>query len=384
MTVPERPKVLIFCDYFIPGFKGGGPVTTLRNLLLRLGDRCDFYVITRNRDLGDDAAYPDLPTNAWIPVPGGQVLYLPENEATVARFGALIGELAPQTVYLNSILSCRFSLFPLLAARRAKPRPHIVLAPRGEFSAGALALKPLHKRFYLGALRFSGLWRDVQWQASSAFEAADIRGVAGPSARLAIAPDLPGALPAAVSRPAKQSGRATIVFLGRISPMKNLDGAITMLQGVTGQVDVRICGPIEDVAYWKRCLALANSLPDSVQLRYEGQVSPDAVPAVLGAADALLLPSLGENFGHVVAEALGAGCPVILSDRTPWRGLPALGVGWDLPLHDGAGFTTALQQIVDMGENEHAAYREAARTHAGGISDDLGLLDSNLALFQKR
>lgn len=384
MTEEERPKVLIFCDYFAPGFKGGGPVTTLRNLLLRLGDRCDFHVATRNRDLGDDAAYPDLPTDIWISVPGGQALYLGDRQATVARFSALIAELAPQTVYLNSALSLRFSLFPLLAARFAKRRPDILLAPRGEFSKGALALKPLQKRLYFGALRLLGLWRDVHWQASSAFEAADIRGMAGLSAKVTIAPDLPGALPALASRPAKQSGRATIVSLGRISPMKNIDGAIAMLQGLSGQIDVRVYGPIEDTDYWKRCLTLASNLPSSVQLQYEGQVSHDAVPALLSSADALLLPSHGENYGHVVAEALGAGCLVVLSDRTPWRGLQERGVGWDLPLDDSTAFTAALQQIVDMEDDEHAAYRKAARELASQLTDDSELLDSNLALFRKR
>ncbi|MET3900824.1 glycosyltransferase involved in cell wall biosynthesis [Devosia sp. UYZn731] len=382
--MPRHTKVLIFCDYFIPGFKGGGPVTTLRNLLVRLGDRIDFYVVTRDRDLGDERSYGDVKTGVWLPITGGQVLYLRESQASVARFRDLIAEIAPQTVYLNSTLSRRFSLFPLLAARFSSPRPHIILAPRGEFSDGALALKPLRKRLYLTALRAGGLWRGVEWQASSSFEAADIRAVAGRTEEVTIAQDLPGALPELAPRRPKRSGRAEIVFLGRISPMKNLDGAIGVLQGLIGEVDFRVYGPIEDGPYWERCLKLADLLPRSVRFRHMGQIAPDAVPAILGGADVLLLPSHGENFGHVVAEALGAGCPVILSDRTPWRDLQALGVGWDLPLDQPESFTAALQHIVDMGNNEHATYRDASRAHAGLITDDIALLESNLALFQRQ
>ncbi len=384
MSLPIRPRVLIFCDYFIPGFKGGGPVTTLRNMLTRLGDRIDFHVVTRDRDLGDGQPYADIKTNTWVPVSGGETLYLEESSATIGTFMGLITKIAPHTVYLNSTLSRRFSLFPLLAARAVRPRPHLLIAPRGEFSAGALALKPLQKKVYLTALRTVGLWNDVEWQASSVFEATDIRAVAGAGARVTIAPDLPGALPTLPLRSTKLRGRAEIVFLGRISPMKNLDGAIGMLQGVSGEIDFRIYGPIEDKTYWQRCLKLAEGLPPSVRFHYEGQVPPEAVHAVLAAADVLLMPSRGENFGHVVAEALGAGCPVILSDRTPWRTLQDLGVGWDLPLDQISGFTAAIQQIVDMGDNEHALYRHQARTHAQQLTDDVALLESNLSLFDRQ
>ena len=43
-------------------------------------------------------------------------------------------------------------------------------------------------------------------------------------------------------------------------------------------------------------------------------------------------PTLGENYGHVIYEALDSGCPVLISDQTPWRGLSEVGAGWDLPL----------------------------------------------------
>jgi glycosyltransferase involved in cell wall biosynthesis len=382
--MPGRPRVLVFCDYFLPGFKGGGPVTTLQNMLVRLGGQIEFHLVTSDRDLGDQRPYPGVQTGSWVPLLGGRVLYLGKGQATIARFTQLICDVAPQTVYLNSSLSRRFSLFPMLAARRAEPRPTVVLAPRGEFSTGALALKPLRKKLYLGGLRAVGLWRGMLWQASSQFEAADIRAIAGADARIAIAPDLPAALPPPALRPPKQVGRARIVFLGRVSPMKNIDGAIAMLAGVTGDVDFLVHGPIEDQPYWERCLRLADDLPASVRLRYEGAVMPDAVPALLGAADALLLPSHGENFGHVVAEALGAGCPVILSDRTPWRGLKGLGIGWDLPLDRPTDFISAIQQIVDMGESDHAVYRSLSRLHAAQVSDNVELVASNLALFRPR
>jgi hypothetical protein len=42
--------------------------------------------------------------------------------------------------------------------------------------------------------------------------------------------------------------------------------------------------------------------------------------------DLFLFPTLGENYGHVISEALASGCPVVISDQTPWRNLEAEGI----------------------------------------------------------
>jgi glycosyltransferase involved in cell wall biosynthesis len=83
-------------------------------------------------------------------------------------------------------------------------------------------------------------------------------------------------------------------------------------------------------------------------VRYAGEVPHASVAATLQNHHALLLPTVTENYGHVIAEALTAGCICVISDQTPWRDLQKLGVGWDIPLHDIQGFASALQKIVDM------------------------------------
>ena len=65
-----------------------------------------------------------------------------------------------------------------------------------------------------------------------------------------------------------------------------------------------------------------------------GEVKHEKLHALLHEYDVMLLPTLGENFGHAIIEALDAGLPVVISDRTPWRNLEQAGVGADLPLED--------------------------------------------------
>ena len=99
-----------------------------------------------------------------------------------------------------------------------------------------------------------------------------------------------------------------------------------------------VYGTLEDRTYWVLCDGIMKQLPVNIVVNYRGVVRPDDVISTLSQYDAFFLPTLGENFGHVVLEALLAGCPVLLSDRTPWRDMPVRRAGFDLPLDAPNGF----------------------------------------------
>ncbi len=375
------PRILIVMDHYLPGIKAGGPVTAIRSLVACLGREFRFHIVAADRDLGDTVPYAGVTPGAWTETPAGCVCYLPPDRAGVGRLTAMLRSTAFDALYLNSYWSRRATLFPLIARRRAAPSLPLILAPRGEFSAGALALKHGRKRLYRLVLTLGGLARDAVWQASSEHEAADIRRVIGPGAMVHVAPDLPLPLPELPRRAPKVPGRARFALVGRISPMKNVAGAIATLAGLRGDVGLTIYGPEEDAAYAGQCRRAVAALPDPRIVHWGGVLAPEAVPAVMSGADAFLLPSLGENFGHVILEALGAGCPVVISDRTPWRGLQARGVGWDLPLEAPHAFTAALQAIVDMDEPTHARMRRAARGHAETVQHEDWRVEANRRLL---
>jgi glycosyltransferase involved in cell wall biosynthesis len=69
------------------------------------------------------------------------------------------------------------------------------------------------------------------------------------------------------------------------------------------------------------------------------------LPAPYAAASLCLLPSHSENFGLVVAEALAAGIPALVTDSTPWKLLDAAQAGWCVPWVDfGAALGSALRE----------------------------------------
>lgn len=74
--------------------------------------------------------------------------------------------------------------------------------------------------------------------------------------------------------------------------------------------------------------ALVFSTAGRANVRFEGPLFGDEKAAAYAAAALFILPSLHENFGMVVAEALAQGTPVISTVGVPWKGLVAERCGW--------------------------------------------------------
>lgn len=172
-----------------------------------------------------------------------------------------------------------------------------------------------------------------------------------------------------------------LVILSRIAKMKNLHFALQLLGQVNGNLQFDIYGPAEDVSYWESCQQWIQQLPDNVVVTYHGPVHPDHVRDVFAHAHGFLLPTQGENFGHVILEALGTGCPVIVSDRTPWRHLQEKQVGWDIALDNPQGFVDALQYMMDMDQNAFARWSCTAWQFARNFIQNPKHLQSNRELF---
>jgi glycosyltransferase involved in cell wall biosynthesis len=401
-----RPVVVTLVGHYLPGHLAGGPIRSVANLTAAFGDELDFRIITRDRDLGVAAPYDGVPVGTWTTVGKAQVLYLPSSPALPYHLSTVLRQTPCDLLYLNSYFDPLFAIWPLCLRRLGLLQAtSVLLAPRGQFSPGALALKPLRKRAFISLARLLRLHADngVLWHASSRLEAEDIARALAPG-RVALA--------APISRPAatinrthriaealdlvattspepppstcgKEAGVLRAVFLSRVSPKKNLDGALRLLRCVKGRVEFSVYGPIEDAAYWRRCEALAAALPANVRFRYGGQVPADRVSDVFAAHHLLLFPTHGENFGHVIAEALIAGCPVLLSDQTPWRQLQAHGVGWDLPLADEKAFIDAIESCIPLDATGFAELARRARAFGLSRALDGNVLEQNRAMFRR-
>lgn len=384
------PRILVFVDYFLPGFRAGGPIRTIANMIAHLGDAFVFRVVTRDRDLGDEAPYSSVQVDSWNAVGNAEVFYASPAVDRPTGLMRLMRQTPHDLVYLNSFFSWRSAGLPLLLRwLGVVPCRPVVLAPRGEFSPGALALKAGKKRLYIRLTGWLGLYRNICWQASSEQEAEDIRRALGCSAsRVMVAPNLlpplatieAGSTTHAPEMVPPSGSALRLVFLSRISPKKNLAFLLQALAGVDFPVSLTIYGPQEDVAYWQQCEALMEALPSHVVVRHAGVLSPEQVPAALAEHDLFVFPTLGENFGHVIFEALKAGLPVLLSDQTPWQPTPD-GAVQTLPLAALAPWRVAIQAQAALSPTERQVRRQAAAALADTMMHSSDRVAANRQLF---
>lgn len=379
------PTILIFVSYYLPGFKAGGPMQSIANLVDHLGDEFTFRIVTNDRDMSDTSPYPDIRPGVWLPVGKAQVCYLSPKLQRLHFIARLLNDTPHDILYLNSFFDPRFTTLPLLM-RRLGLAPHCptILAPRGEFSAGALALKARKKRIFMAASRVIRLHSDLTYQASSEHEASDIRHTLDSIAQdIHVASDLPRRVPptAKIAR-RKQSDPLRVTFLSRISPMKNLLFALKVLTKVRVPVIFSIYGPKEDEDYWQRCEDVIKTLPQNIDTIYCGSVDPSEVITILSKHNLFFLPTLGENYGHVIAEAFQAGLPVLLSDQTPWLNLEEAGLGCDLPLGQVEPFANYIEKIANQSPEQCNSMKQRIIEKASQIADVSTHLAANRRLFK--
>lgn len=381
-----RPVVFTLAAHYLPGYKAGGPIRTIRNLVGGLGDEFDFRIFTSNHDFGRPEPYGGVAINAWNDVEGAKVFYADPSALRPARVAATIRDVNPDVVYVNSFFSPRFSIAPLLLRRLGRTDRRIpwIVAPRGEFSRGALAIKSLKKRSFMAVARLLGVHRGVVWQASSPHEADDIaRELGVPRASIHVAPNLTAPVAADVPAPESpgDSTRLSVCFLARVCAMKNLAFAIETLAACSTGIDLHVYGPVEDAAYAESCRRIVPPQRPGLTVTWHGEVPHEQVRSVLARHDLFFLPTLGENFGHVIFEALAAGVPVLVSDRTPWRDLDAAGVGWVRPLDDRRPFVEAVEGFSALGPDARQAMRRRAHAYAARIAESSEARDANRRLF---
>lgn len=365
-----KPKVLTFIRHYLPGYKHGGPIRSIANLIDYLGDDFLFLVVTSDRDATDTEPYPGIHYDTWNTVGKAKVFYTSPSQRGLVALASLMRKTPHDLLYLNSFFDPDYSIKPLLVCRSGlAPRTPCVIASRGEFSEGALALKAWKKKLFVVATRSSGLHSNVTWQASSDHEKTDIRrALRGSANAIAVAVDLPSRAAmrrAEICEPGRAPGAPVrVCFLSRVARMKNLDFALRVLALVRAPVQFNIYGPVDDDAYWAECKALIKALPAHISAHYAGGVNHKRVAEIMQAHDLFFFPTRGENYGHVILEALLSSTPVLLSDTTPWRNLERSGVGWDLPLDEEQTFAEHINEIAALPPDKYYAMRCRAHSFA--------------------
>lgn len=243
------------------------------------------------------------------------------------------------------------NVYPGVAARRFGVP--LVLSPRGMLGQAALAFSSRQKSIFWHLLQRRALQSLTCFHATAPSEVDDIRAF-GLDMPVAIIPNGIDVAPF-FQRAAPEPNRPRqVLYLGRIHPKKGIDrllSAWAILKGTYPDWELRIVGPSEQghVAELK-CLAHEMNLRN---VRFEGALHGSEKTAAYLDAALFVLPTLHENFGMVVAEALALGIPTITTIGAPWKGLVTARCGWWVD-HGPEPLAKALKEGMELSDYERA------------------------------
>jgi glycosyltransferase involved in cell wall biosynthesis len=312
-------RLLHVVPTYLPATRYGGPIFAVHGLCRALARRGhEVHVFTTNVD-GDGVS--DVPLDTAVDLDGVRVhyfasqlrrLYVSADMRRALRHDAGAFDL----VHLHSVF-----LWPTTAAAGAARRagvPYIV-SPRGMLVPELVARKSRWaKRAWIAFVERRNLAHAsaIHFTAKAEFDDARRLGVPLPS---------PFIVPNGIDLPPlahEPRDERLLVFLGRVNWKKGLDRLI----GAMRDVDARlvIAGP-DDEGY-------AATLPRAENVEFAGAIAGAEKESLLRRAAALVLPSLSENFGNVVLEAMAQATPVVVT--------PEVGLAPDVEAA-GAGVVTA-------------------------------------------
>lgn len=319
----------------------GGPsksVRALANALAALGETVELLTtadpgqpeVRADRDLAGSRSFPrDRPR--WL-------------TPSAPLRGHLLGT-AFDVVHNHALW-----LRPLHYAREAAGRHDapLVISPRGMLSGWAYEHHRWRKKLAELFVHPGAFAAAAGWHATSPEEANDIRAL-GFRQPVCVSPNgvpLPGDADLAAARaawhqlcPAAKS-RPVALFYSRFHRKKRLRELIDLwLSAPRGDWLLLIVGVAEDYTAAELSVTIAAAGATDKVAVFDGA----GRPAPYAVASLFVLPSHSENFGLVIAEALAAGVPALVTDTTPWSGLAAQGCGWCGPWENyGRTLATAL------------------------------------------
>lgn len=353
-------KVLILMGRYLPGYKDGGPVRTIKNLTDILGNEYDIRIMCHDRDHGDEMPYSNINVNTYNKVGNAKVYYVKDGKFT---FKTLLKEIKKVDVVYCCGPYNNYAIKTMILKKLGFFKQKLVIASMGSFSKGALSLKSKKKMIFLTLTKKIGLFKKIIWSVTSNVEERELKEIFGNQVKCIIAEDLPR-IEKVNHTYKKKKNELKVIFISRISKMKNLIGVIKILSTIKDfPIKFDIYGNIEDEEYWQECTTQLENLSTNINWEYKGECDSNDVVETLSNYDVFLFPTLGENFGHVISEALLAGCIPIISDTTPWLDLDKYKCGRVISLNDIDSFINVINEFLNMEQFEYEKYVSNAQQY---------------------
>ena len=298
---------------YLPAVRYGGPIESVHHLSRGLAERGhDVQVFTTNVDGPDDS---DVPLDRTVLLDGVEVRYFPTRFRRLYWSPQMRRALAREVSRVDLVHVHSIFLWPTLAAANAAHSAEVpfVISPRGMLVRSLVRQKSrLIKTVWIGLLEKRNFSRASAIHFTSTRELEDAEEFPVPLPRPFVVPngiEVEQAQGIARDQPARPSRRPRVLFLGRISWKKRIDHLIRAIASVP-DAELIIAGNDEENLI-PSLQALILEMRVENRVRFHGWVQGGDKQRLLSEASVLVLPSLSENFGNVILEALAAGTPVI-------------------------------------------------------------------------
>lgn len=331
-------RILHVVPTYLPATRYGGPIFAVHGLCRALAARGnDVEVFTTNVDGG---GVSDVPLGTAVVRDGVTIHYFASTIDRIYYSPAMRRALSKGAGDFDVIHAHSVFLWPtVLVAREALARgvPYVI-SPRGMLVPELVRRKSsFAKKTWIRLFEKRNFAGAAAIHFTSEREHDDAR-------RLGIATPRSFVIPNGIDVPPPSSrirDPRLVLFLGRINWKKGLDRLITAITQVN---DARlvVAGRDED--------GYAASLPKHDRVEWIGEVHGAQKEELLQQATVFALPSMSENFGNAVLEAMSYGMPVIV---TPEVGLAAdveaAGAGL-VCAGDPPSIAAALRKVLDGGD----------------------------------
>lgn len=377
-----KQRLLILTDWFYPGFKAGGIITSCYDLAMLLKDEYSIFIMTSDRDLGDSQPYRGIPTDQWTSLDNINVYYASLKSLGFRNIIRQIRKNNIDFIYLSNMYSVWFAIFPLLIKRLGLIRQKIFLSPNGMLQNFAVKIKPFKKKLYFTVLKLMRIPKFINFHATNLQEQNDITRTFGRQlniSRIAYPPPVPQK---PVVHRSKRPGELLLLFIGRIHPVKNLRFLLECLAKMSSRIELKVVGPAEDAAYFLKCKHLSEQLPRNISVTFTGAIPNAQVKNYIEQSHFLALPTSGENFGYAILEAFSVGRPVITSANTPWQKLTSRKVGWDLPFNNHSEFIRAIDTAANMEQEEYNEWCNSSQRYIYELMERNPYKDDFCHMFQ--
>ncbi len=149
--------------------------------------------------------------------------------------------------------------------------------------------------------------------------------------------------------------KKVLLFLSRVNPIKGIEYLIEswgkLPRALKAEWELHIAGNSDPRDYIQTLENKVNTMGLSDSIKFIGPITGETKMRKYQDSNLFILPTLNENFGNVVAEAMMCECPVITTTNAPWRCLTEDRCGWwiDLSIDN---LLKTLKEAMSLSDDE--------------------------------